>query len=307
MAWTRTINLPWLRKKKKGPERNPGPSSFRLRVGLIVHTAHATHATARHSRAPTVLLRPFGDHGFRGDQKPGDRRCILQRRPHNLGWVDDALGDEIDVLAVLGVEAVRVLVLLKDLADDDRPVFARIDGDLARRPGECLAHDLDTGFLVVVLRAYLLQYFAGAQECDAAAWQDAFLDCGAGRVHRVVDAILALLHLHLGGPADADHCNAAGELRQPLLQLLLVVVGRGLLDLHLDLGDTRFDVGLLAGTVDDRGVLFLDYHFFGAPEHVHGNLVEFDAEILADRLSAGEDRDVFEHRLAAVAEARSLH
>jgi hypothetical protein len=48
------------------------------------------------------------------------------------------------------------LVLLKDLADDDRPVFARIDGDLARWPGERLAHDVDAGFLVVVLRTYLL-------------------------------------------------------------------------------------------------------------------------------------------------------
>src|SRR5207237_9844588 len=119
-------------------------------------------------------------------------------------------------------------------------------------------------------------------------------------------AFLASLPPALAGPADADHGNAAGELRQPLLQLLLVVVGRGLLDLRLDLGDARFDVGLLAGTVHDRGVLFLDHHFFGAPEHVHSNLVEFDAEILADRLSTGEDRDIFEHRLAAVAESRSL-
>src|SRR5207245_5033627 len=167
---------------RAAPEKRPGiysePSSFRLGIGLIVHTthtAHTSHATARHSGRPTFLLRPFGDHGFRGDQKPGDRCCILQRRPHNLGWVDDALGDEIDVLAVLGVEAVRVLVLLEDLADDDRPVFARIDGDLARRPGECLAYDLNAGFLVVVMRTHLLQYFAGAQKCDAAAWQDAFL------------------------------------------------------------------------------------------------------------------------------------
>src|SRR5260370_3033810 len=213
----------------------------------------------------------------------------------------------MDVLAVLGVEAVRVLVLLKDLADDDRTVCARIDGDLACRPGERLSHDVDAGFLFVVLRAYLLQYRGGAKECDAAAWQDAFLDCGPGGVHRVVDAILALLHLDLGGPTDADHRNAAGELRQPLLQLLLVIVGRSLLDLHFDLGDTRVDVSLLAGTFDDGGVLFLDHHFFGAPEHAHCNLVELDAEILADRLSAGEDRDVFEHGLAAVPQAPNPH
>ena len=54
---------------RKRPGRNPGPSPFRLWVGLIVHAAHAT---ARHSRCPTVLLRPFGDHGFCGDQKTSD-------------------------------------------------------------------------------------------------------------------------------------------------------------------------------------------------------------------------------------------
>src|ERR1019366_2264468 len=39
----------------------------------------------------------------------------------------------------------------------------------------------------------------------------------------------------------------------------------------------------------------------------HSNLVEFDAKILTDHLSASEDSDVFEHRLATIAEARSLH
>jgi hypothetical protein len=42
-----------------------------------------------------------------------------------------------------------------------------------------------------------------------------------------------------------------------------------------------------------------------AAEHVH--LVEFDAEILADRLSAGENRDVFKHGLAAITEAWCFH
>ena len=146
---------------------------------------------------------------------------------------------------------------------------------------ERLAHDLDAGLLVVVLRAQLLQHLGGAQQRDAAARQDAFLDRGAGRMHRVVDAILALLHLDLGRAADADHRNAAGELGQPLLQLLLVVVRGGLLDLRLDLLDTRFDIRLLAGAADDRGVFLLDHHLLGAAEHVHSHLVELDAEILA--------------------------
>jgi len=43
-------------------------------------------------------------------------------------------------------------------------------------------------------------------------------------VHRVVDPILLLLDLDLSRAADADDRDAAGELRQALLELLAVVV-----------------------------------------------------------------------------------
>ena len=45
----------------------------------------------------------------------------------------------------------------------------------------------------------------------------------------------------------------------------------------------------------------------GAAEHVERDVLELDAEILGDHLAAGQDRDVLEHRLAAIAEARRLH
>ena len=152
-----------------------------------------------------------------------------------------------------------------------------------------------------------LERLGRAQQRDAAARQDAFLDRGAGRMHRVIDAILALLHLDLGGAADADHRNAARELGQTLLQLLAVVVRGGLLDLRLDLRYARLDVGLLAGAVDDRGVFLVDHHLLGAAEHVDRDVLELDAEIFADRLAAGQDGDVLQHGLAAIAEARRLH
>ena len=125
-------------------------------------------------------------------------------------------------------------------------------------------------------------------------------------MHCVVDAILALLHLGLGRTTDADHRHAARKLGQPLLQLLLVVVRRGLLDLRLDLLDAPFDVRLLAGAADDRGVFLLDHHLLGAAEHAYRHLVELDAEIFRDRLSTGEDRNVFKHRFATIAKSRSL-
>ena len=147
---------------------------------------------------------------------------------------------------------------------------------------------------------------AALQQGHAAARHHAFLDRGAGGIERVVDAVLALLHLDLGGAADLDHGNAAGELGQTLLQLLLVVVGGGLLDLRLDLGDARLDVLLLAGAVDDGGVLLLDADALGAAEHLERDVLELDAEVLADHLAVGEHGDVLQHGLAAIAEARRL-
>src|SRR5256885_1814618 len=148
--------------------------------------------------------------------------------------------------------------------------------------------------------------FGGAQQGDAAARYDAFFNSRTGRMHRVINAILALLNLDFGRAADADHRDAARELGQTLLQLLAVVVRGGFLDLRLDLRHAGFDVGLLAGAVDDRGVLLVDHHLLGAAEHGEVDVLQLDAEIFRDRLAAGQDSDVLQHGLAAIAEARSL-
>ena len=84
-----------------------------------------------------------------------------------------------------------------------------------------------------------------AQQRHAAAGNDAFLDRRAGGVQSILDAGLLFLHLGLGGRADLDDRNAAGQLRQPLLQLLAIVVGGGLFDLRAELLDAAFDVLLL--------------------------------------------------------------
>ena len=92
----------------------------------------------------------------------------------------------------------------------------------------------------------------GAQQGDAAAGRDSFLNGRAGGVQRVVDAILLFLDLDLGRSADADHRDAAGEFGESLLQLLAIIVRRRFLDLRLDLGDAGLDILLVAGPIDDR-------------------------------------------------------
>src|SRR5260221_13140676 len=295
--------------KAKGPALLPNLSYLLCseRLDLEVHTTHAAHAaTAWRHAAACVLLRHFGHHGFGGDQESRDRGRVLDCHTNNLGRVDDALGDLVPVFTGLGVEAVGLLPLLEDLADDHRAVLACVDRDLAGRIGQRLAHDIDASLLVVVLGAKPLEVLGGAQQRDAAARHDALFHRCTGRMHRVINAILALLHLDFGRAADADHRDAAGELGQTLLQFLTVVVRGGLLDLRLDLIDPRLDVGLLAGAVDDGGVLLVDHHLLGAAEHVERDVLELDAEIFRDRRAAGEDGDVLQHGLAAIAEARSL-
>src|SRR5689334_6726821 len=80
----------------------------------------------------------------------------------------------------------------------------------------------------------------------------------------------------------------------------------GFLDLRLDLIDPRLDVSPLAGAADDGGVLLVDHHLLGSTEHGERDVFHLDAEIFRDRLAAGQNREVLQHGLAAIAEAGSL-
>jgi hypothetical protein len=60
------------------------------------------------------------------------------------------------------------------------------------------------------------------------------------------------------------------------------------------------------GAFNDRRVVLVDRDLLGLAEVLDLDVLELDAEVLGDRASAGQRRDVFEHRLAAIAEARRL-
>ena len=122
----------------------------------------------------------------------------------------------------------------------------------------------------------------------------------------VFDAGLLFLHRHFGGGADVDLGDAAGELGETLLELLLVVVAGGVVDLGLEGGDAALDGLLVAGAFDDRGVFLVDADLLGPTELGELDVLELDAELFEDRGATGDDGDVFQHGLAAVAKARGL-
>src|SRR4029078_13515825 len=92
----------------------------------------------------------------------------------------------------------------------------------------------------------------------------------------------------------SDPRDAAGELREPLLQFLAIEVRVGRLDLGLDLLDPALDRLGIAGAVDDRGRVLVHDDLARAAELRELRVLQLEPELLGDHLGAREDRDVLE-------------
>ncbi len=90
------------------------------------------------------------------------------------------------------------------------------------------------------------------------------------------------------------------------LELLTIVVGGGISDFSADGLDAALDFGSLASTVNDGGVLFVDDNALTRAEVVDSEAFHLDAEVFGNNLATGEDSEVFQHGLAALAETGSL-
>src|SRR4051812_17324839 len=280
---------------------HPASGAAARRDGLHhVHTAHAT----RHAGGCTRLLRCLGDDRLGREDVLGDGRSVLQCGADDHRRVGDAGLDEVLVLPGLDVQTVA-LGRVADLVDDDRALEARVVGELSHRLLERAQDDRDTRPLVTLERVEL-DRVDRVHERDTATGDDTLLERSASRLECVLDAVLLLLHLGLRRSADLHDGNAAGQLREALLELLAIEVGVGVLDLRLQLLDPALDPFGVAGTVDDRRGVLVDDHAAGVSELRDLRVVQLEAHLLGDHLSAGEDRDVLEHPLAAVTEARRL-
>src|SRR5260370_40833240 len=122
----------------------------------------------------------------------------------------------------------------------------------------------------------------------------------------IFDTRLLFLHFDFGRSTDFDQGYTAGELGYALLQFLLVVIGSCFLDLLTNAFDAALDVRRLAGAVDDGGVLFLHQHLLRFAEIAQRRLLERQADFIGNDLAARQDRDVLQHGLATIAEARRL-
>src|SRR5208282_6892250 len=211
----------------------------------------------RGGRIRLCLLLVLGNDALRGQKQARHRGRVLQRAAYDLGRVDYPGLHQILELLARRVEAKGPLVVL-DLVDHHRAFPSGIGGDPACRILERLTDDSNADLLVLT-GAQVVQRRQRPNERHATAWHHAFFDRRTGGMERVFHTRLLLLHLHFGRGADSNYCHTPDKFREAFLQLFAIVIGGGLLDLSADLFDAAFDVGLLAGAIDNRGVVFVDH------------------------------------------------
>ena len=184
--------------------------------------------------AGLLLLGEIRDHAVGREEETRDGRRVLEGAARDLRRINDASLEEVAVLAGANVVAVRAGRLL-DVGDDERGFLTRIIDKLAERRLDRTGDDVRAD-LLVPFELEGLDGLLRTEVGDATAGDDALFNGRTGGVQGVVDTVLLLLHRSFRRRANLDEGNAARELRETLLKLLAVVVGRGVLDLLLDGG-----------------------------------------------------------------------
>src|SRR6266850_40588 len=301
------------RRPKKGPAFLRGSSLLLLPTAApapygrlrLVHVAHAAVA-ATSAGWLLLLLGEFGNQGFGGQHQRRDGAGVLQGSADYFSGIDDAGFHQVLELIVLRVVTEVNILRLAHFAQDDGALFASVLYDLAQRLFHGALYDIGANALIL-LQLQLLDRGHATHQSNAAAGHNALLDGRAGSVHSIFNAGFLFLHFSFSGSTDLDHGNSTHQLRQPLLQLLAVVVRGGLVDLAADFLYAAFDLGRLPTAFDDGGVVLVDGHFLGATQVLELDVLELQAQVLGNGLAAGEDGDILQHCLATIAEARRLY
>src|SRR6185437_8765631 len=265
---------------------------------FLVHRRRGRHARGGGFRA-------VGDEAVGGQDHCSDRNSVFDGRTGDLGGVDDALGDHVPIFVPLCVVALALAELLH-FFDDDGAVFAGVDCDAAKRLFEGAAKDASPGGLIA-FELDLVERGEGIDEGNTAAGDDAFFDGSAGGAEGVFDAVLLFLELDFGGGADLDDGDGASELAETLLGLFLVPIALGFFKHRANLGRAGVDVLFLALAFDDGGLFLGGSDAAGTAEVDHFDALKRAANLFGDDGGAGEDGEVAEVVLLAVAEAWRLH
>ncbi|MBT8110858.1 MAG: hypothetical protein KJO27_09040 [Gammaproteobacteria bacterium] len=251
---------------------------------LLHHATHATHAAhVRHRRSSNLVLRCIGDHCFGRQQQARNRSSVLQRVSCDLGGIENTCIDHVTVLAGCRVVTIVALAFGNGI-QNNACVTAGVTNDLPQRLFDRTLEDTNADVLVVIVTLELRDQFDSADQRNTTTWHNALLDSSTGRVQRIFNACFLLFHLDFGRSTNLDDGNTARQLGNTLLQLLFVVVRRGISNLVVDLLDACLDVRCLAGAIDDRRRFFRDLDLLGLAEIAESSS-DYDKEKLQERVA----------------------
>jgi hypothetical protein len=302
---TKVIIAKWGYKKKK-----TDGSGFKYLEAHSAHASHTTHTTGHTAWRTRLLLGCLNNSDLGGTEERGDTAGIDESSADNLEGVEDTGSDHVDVLALGAVESlVKVtLVLIDELANDDRALSTGVLDDLASGVGDGVLDDGNTELLVEVGSLDGAESVGGGlEQTSTTTGQDTLLNSGAGSVQGIDDAVLLLTDLNLGGATDLDDGDTTGELGETLLELLLLVLGGGrVVDDATDLLTALRDLVLAALAVKDDGVLLGNGDRSGRAEHFGGRLLELDVKVVAEDGSVSQNSEIAKNGLPVVTEAGGL-
>ena len=177
---------------------------------------------------------------------------------------------------------------------------------MADRFSQSSLHNFDARALVALAAgSQAIKAIGELQQGAATAGDDAFFHSGTGGIKGILNAQFPVFEFGFGGCSHLDHGDAAGELGNPLHQLLAVVIRVGVVEFATD-GSDPISHGVLMITASHNcGAVLGDCDAPGAAEVIEANLVEGHRLVFAHHGCTGEDGDVREHGLAAIAKARS--
>ena len=253
-----------------------------------------------------MLFGVIDDDAFGGEEHTCYGRGVLQCHTGYFSRINDPCFVQVLIFLRTGIIA-EVCLTGTHFIHHYGTFFTGIRHDLTERFFNGTAYDLDTCLLVFVITFQAVQRLLRTDIHHAAAGYDTFFNRSTRCRKGIIYAVLLLFHLDFRSSTYVQLSHATGEFSQTLLQFLFVVGRFCSHDLCFDLSHTGCDGLFVAGTVNDRCVIFGDGDGLSRTEHLDGCLLELDTFLFADNGTTGENGDIFEHLFSAIAEARSLY
>ena len=185
--------------------------------------------------------------------------------------------------------------------------FTGVGNNLAQRFFNSTFDDVNTGCFIYIVTLKAFQSIQCTDIGYTTTWNNTFFDSGTGSTKRIVYTVFLFLHFNLRSSTYIKNSYTARQLGQTFLQFFLVIIRFRRYNLSLDLLATFLDVFFVTGTVYNGCIILGDSYLVGSTQHFDSSLFQLQTFFLADDNTTGQHCNIFQHFLATVTEARSLH